>query len=61
MVLLHGTELSIAADASVDWDEGFLWGLVVRASGTAWMSKRANLKTLALNLCTAHPELADDG
>jgi histidinol phosphatase-like PHP family hydrolase len=26
MVLLHGTELNIAADGTVDWDEGFLSG-----------------------------------
>jgi histidinol phosphatase-like PHP family hydrolase len=26
MVLLHGTELNIAADGSVDWDEDFLSG-----------------------------------
>ena len=26
MVLLHGTELNIAPDGSVDWDEGFLGG-----------------------------------
>jgi histidinol phosphatase-like PHP family hydrolase len=26
MALLHGTELNIAADGSVDWDEGFLSG-----------------------------------
>jgi histidinol phosphatase-like PHP family hydrolase len=26
MVLLHGSELNIAADGSVDWDEGFLSG-----------------------------------
>jgi histidinol phosphatase-like PHP family hydrolase len=26
LVLLHGTELNIAADGSVDWDEDFLSG-----------------------------------
>jgi PHP domain len=26
LVLLHGTELNIAADGTVDWDEGFLSG-----------------------------------
>jgi hypothetical protein len=26
MVLLHGSELNIAADGSVDWDEDFLSG-----------------------------------
>ena len=29
MALLHGTELNIAADGSVDWDEGFLSGFDV--------------------------------
>ena len=29
MVLLHGTELNIAPDGSVDWDEDFLGGFDV--------------------------------
>jgi histidinol phosphatase-like PHP family hydrolase len=45
MALLHGTELNIAADGSVDWDEGFLRGfdICVASVHSAFEQDRATM------------------
>jgi hypothetical protein len=41
--------------------EGMIAAAEARGYEYYVVAKRGDLKTLALNLCTAHPELADDG